>query len=162
MPRSFLVKKAKYANDYGNSSSKQQQHQPHQQHSFYRQASPTEGETAPNAVHHYSTSITTNRFSYGKFLFFIQFFVPSFHLCNRMILLKVSAVAVCLVLQQSYFSSTKTASLHLNYSIELAEWEGKVASEMLHCNDALIYVRSFTNLVDINHRSLAMAPLIFD
>lgn len=100
-----------------------------------------------------------------SFLFFIhllQLCMPSLHLCNRMIFLKVSAVAVLLVLHQSYFSSTKTASLHLNYSIELAEREEKVASEMLHCNDALIYVRSFTNLVDINHRSLAMAPLIFD
>ncbi|XP_017484304.1 PREDICTED: zinc finger protein with KRAB and SCAN domains 1-like [Rhagoletis zephyria] len=58
MPRSFLVKKAKYANDYGSSSGSKQ-------HTFYRQPSPTEGETAPNAVHHYSTSITTNRFSYG-------------------------------------------------------------------------------------------------
>ena len=55
MPRSFLVKKAKYANDFGSSKL------------FYRQpSSPTEGETAPSAVHHFSSSISSNRFSFGK------------------------------------------------------------------------------------------------
>ncbi|KAJ6221389.1 hypothetical protein RDWZM_007201 [Blomia tropicalis] len=54
MPRSFLVKKAKYANDFSSKLS------------FYRQpSSPTEGETAPSTVHHYASSIASTRFSYG-------------------------------------------------------------------------------------------------
>ena len=63
MPRSFLVKKAKYANDFSSKLS------------FYRQpSSPTEGETAPSTVHHYASSIASTRFSYGKFTFSYKFF----------------------------------------------------------------------------------------
>lgn len=125
MPRSFLVKKAKYANDYGNSSSSKQQ----QQHSFYRQPSPTEGETAPNAVHHYSTSITTNRFSYGKFafsFFLVQLFFGVIISSLQRNDLPRSCLCCCSSLVLLSITFLLTESLHLNYSIELVEMKRKV------------------------------------